>query len=479
MDPLSRSMRIVRLAQQRVAMDMAGTSHGAVESVLETGASTPIHSPVQESEIDTSLNKISFTELLPVASNHSADDLNNEMDSTMDNSFSCYFPTAKKKTNILISGNMIANTKYVDDAVFDQVDISTTTEINVSMSTCADFMPTKDASRPIAAASMSINVESMPTSDVCMPTWNVSMPTGDVAMPTGDVIMPTGDLSIPTGDVSMPTGVVSMPDGDVSMIANIKYVDDAVYNQVDISTTTENDVSMSTCADFMPTKDASRPIGDVSMPINVESMSTNGVSIHTGDVFIRTGDVSTPTGDVFVRTGDVHTPTGDVLVRNGDVSTTVGDISASNDDASIPNGDVSVSTGDVIMSTNDISTPAEISYSVPINIDISMPLDVDATESESGGVSVDVPTDCPTEAAIAGRSKKRKADESKWFKLVNKNKREKGEVYMGRKYETGSRKFKIVEKPGKELGERCYCKSVGLKCGDVPDEKRDGIFKEE
>ncbi|GFO08787.1 hypothetical protein PoB_003529200 [Plakobranchus ocellatus] len=235
---------------------------------------------------------------------------------------------------------------------------------------------------------------------------------------------------------------------------------------------------MSTSGVSIHTGDVFVRTGDVSTPNGDVFVRTGDVSTPTGDVFVRTGDVSTPTGDVFVRTGDVHTPTGDVLVRNGDVSTTGGDIFASNDDASIPNGDVSISTGDVIMSTNDISTPAEIGYSVPINVDISMPLDVDATESESGGVSVDVPTDCPTEAAIAGRSKKRKADESKWFKVVNKNKREKGEVYMGRKYETGSRKFKIVEKPGKELGERCYCKSVGLKCGDVPDEKRDEIFKE-
>ena len=49
---------------------------------------------------------------------------------------------------------------------------------------------------------------------------------------------------------------------------------------------------------------------------------------------------------------------------------------------------------------------------------------------------------------------------------------------MGRKYETDSAKFVIVEKPGKVLGERCHCKTSGVKCSEVTDETRAEIHKE-
>ena len=55
-----------------------------------------------------------------------------------------------------------------------------------------------------------------------------------------------------------------------------------------------------------------------------------------------------------------------------------------------------------------------------------------------------------------GRPRKRKADPNQWRKNVNENKRSKGQPYMDKKYEKGSKKFEMVEKPGKMLGERCH-----------------------
>ncbi|KAK3760412.1 hypothetical protein RRG08_018640 [Elysia crispata] len=75
-----------------------------------------------------------------------------------------------------------------------------------------------------------------------------------------------------------------------------------------------------------------------------------------------------------------------------------------------------------------------------------------------------------------GSSKKRKADPKTWKK--NAQKRSRGQAYMGRKYETDSAKFVIVEKPGKVLGERCHCKTSGVKCSEVTDETRAKIHKE-
>ncbi|KAK3731892.1 hypothetical protein RRG08_043227 [Elysia crispata] len=77
-----------------------------------------------------------------------------------------------------------------------------------------------------------------------------------------------------------------------------------------------------------------------------------------------------------------------------------------------------------------------------------------------------------------GSSKKRKADPKTWKKNINAQKRSRGQAYMGRKYETDSAKFVIVEKPGKVLGERCHCKTSGVKCSEVTDETRAKIHKE-
>ena len=62
------------------------------------------------------------------------------------------------------------------------------------------------------------------------------------------------------------------------------------------------------------------------------------------------------------------------------------------------------------------------------------------------------------------RPRKRKADPNQWRKNAYKNKRSKGQPYVGKKYEKGSKKFEMVEKPGKMLGERCHCKTAGAKC---------------
>lgn len=76
------------------------------------------------------------------------------------------------------------------------------------------------------------------------------------------------------------------------------------------------------------------------------------------------------------------------------------------------------------------------------------------------------------------REKRRRADESKWKKVVNKEKRAKGEAYVGRKYQTGTGKFELVEKQAKILGQRCGCKTSWTKCEDVSDTKREEIHRE-
>ena len=51
---------------------------------------------------------------------------------------------------------------------------------------------------------------------------------------------------------------------------------------------------------------------------------------------------------------------------------------------------------------------------------------------------------------------------------------------MGKNYEKGSKKFEMVEKPGKMLGERCQCKTAGAKCSEITDELlRNKIYNEE
>lgn len=76
------------------------------------------------------------------------------------------------------------------------------------------------------------------------------------------------------------------------------------------------------------------------------------------------------------------------------------------------------------------------------------------------------------------RKKRRGAEESKWQMNINKEKRAKGESYMGRKYERGTGKFKVVEKPAKVLRERCICKASWAKCKEVTDNKREEIHQE-
>ena len=70
------------------------------------------------------------------------------------------------------------------------------------------------------------------------------------------------------------------------------------------------------------------------------------------------------------------------------------------------------------------------------------------------------------------RSRKRKANKDNWKKNINKNKRAKGEAYLGRRYEKDSSKYSLGEKPAKLLGERCGCKTAGVKCREVTDETR-------
>ena len=74
--------------------------------------------------------------------------------------------------------------------------------------------------------------------------------------------------------------------------------------------------------------------------------------------------------------------------------------------------------------------------------------------------------------------KKRKADKDSWKKNVNKYKRAKGQAYMGRLYEKCGSKYTVFEKPAKLLGDRCNCKTAGVKCKDVTDETRQNIHKE-
>ena len=76
------------------------------------------------------------------------------------------------------------------------------------------------------------------------------------------------------------------------------------------------------------------------------------------------------------------------------------------------------------------------------------------------------------------RSRKRKANKDNWKKNINKNKRAKGEAYIGRRYEKDSSKYSLAEKPAKLLGERCSCKTAGVKCREVTDETRQNIHQE-
>ena len=76
------------------------------------------------------------------------------------------------------------------------------------------------------------------------------------------------------------------------------------------------------------------------------------------------------------------------------------------------------------------------------------------------------------------RSRKRKANKDNWKENINKNKRAKGEAYIGRRYEKDTTKYSLAEKPAKLWGERCSCKTAGVKCRKVTDETRQSIHQE-
>ena len=104
MNPLSRSMRIVRLAQQQVAIETAADM--LEESYDAAGCSSQGQ---LEKEADTSLNDISFTELVPVTGLDNAI-LINEPDLEDDvDSFNCYLPNVHAKGNIFTNGKKLTH----------------------------------------------------------------------------------------------------------------------------------------------------------------------------------------------------------------------------------------------------------------------------------------------------------------------------------------------------------------------------------
>lgn len=59
-----------------------------------------------------------------------------------------------------------------------------------------------------------------------------------------------------------------------------------------------------------------------------------------------------------------------------------------------------------------------------------------------------------------------------------KEKRLKGEIYVGRHFDKESGKYTVLEKAGKLIKERCFCKSKGTQCEDVSEASRKEMFTE-
>lgn len=75
-----------------------------------------------------------------------------------------------------------------------------------------------------------------------------------------------------------------------------------------------------------------------------------------------------------------------------------------------------------------------------------------------------------------GTSKKKRADTETWDRNVNKKKRQSGEEYVGRKYESEN-KFVLETKPAKSLGNPCGCKTSYTECSKLTEEGRQEIFQ--
>lgn len=82
-------------------------------------------------------------------------------------------------------------------------------------------------------------------------------------------------------------------------------------------------------------------------------------------------------------------------------------------------------------------------------------VDESSRSTENNLLTHDTPEDITT------RAKKRKADKDNWKKNINKNKRAKGEAYLGRTYEKGSSKYTVSEKPAKQLKRNVIVKLLG------------------
>ncbi|GFO24066.1 hypothetical protein PoB_005057100 [Plakobranchus ocellatus] len=112
MNPLSRVMKLVRLAQQHVALEIA---MDMLDEALEPNDITgwPSPSPLPEDEAETSFNDISITDLLPVTN---LDNVSIDEQDTVShvNSFNSYLP---HKTNIFTNGNLITNTPMFSASV--------------------------------------------------------------------------------------------------------------------------------------------------------------------------------------------------------------------------------------------------------------------------------------------------------------------------------------------------------------------------
>ncbi|GFN74481.1 hypothetical protein PoB_000098700 [Plakobranchus ocellatus] len=112
MNPLSQGMKLVRLAQQHVALE---TAVDMLDEALEPNDTTgwPSPSPLPEDEAETSFNDISITDLLPVTN---LDNVSIDEQDTVShvNSFNSYL---SHKNNIFTNGNLITNTPMFSASV--------------------------------------------------------------------------------------------------------------------------------------------------------------------------------------------------------------------------------------------------------------------------------------------------------------------------------------------------------------------------
>ena len=106
MNPLSRSIRMVRIAKQQVALQEAVCLWDDVHRPQETARSSTCNLQVQfEADADASLNDISLTELVPLKALDKNSPINEHDFTVNSNSLNCYLPQTNDTENILNLSN--------------------------------------------------------------------------------------------------------------------------------------------------------------------------------------------------------------------------------------------------------------------------------------------------------------------------------------------------------------------------------------